>query len=261
MFWKQNLVHIPSLPLQYISIKTYINRLNLIIFRIYWFQIDNLLLSTLLFIYVYGHYGRLLRIINNNFRRLPWTFLSMFFKYLYLTGVWRNSRFISIFIFTSQHLAVFLLIRFRHIKLRRVRNKDSSFWAAHECTMSAQLITEEVLLLQHRSCHVYATTAEAAAGRRTRMGPCWEVGGWDVWEVGSEHKRGNTALPDHTQPLCSSALKKVLVPAGGASLPELHCFHWAARRSPLFHAEFRDNGGIRNRRGRAVVRSAGPRAG
>lgn len=33
----------------------------------------------------------------------------IFFKYLFLTGVWRNSGFIYTFIFTSQHLVVFAL--------------------------------------------------------------------------------------------------------------------------------------------------------
>lgn len=103
------------------------------------------------------------------------------------------------------------------------------------------------------------------SGWEHRDGPL--SGGGRVRRVrgGSEHKRANTATTQlsRTGHSLSAAppRKSLLVPAGGASLPELHCSHRAARRSSLFHAEFRDNGGIRNRRGRAVVRPAGPGAG
>lgn len=134
-----------------------------------------------------------------------------------------------------------------------------------ECTADNRGSAAAATALLPRLC----CSCGGCSGSEHRDGPL--SGGWRMRRVrGGEcaHKRGNPAtiqaLPHRTQPLCSSALKKLLVPAGGASLPELHCSHGSARRSSLFffpHAECRGNGGIRNRRGRAVVRPAGPGAG
>lgn len=150
----------------------------------------------------------------------------IFFKYLYLTGVWRNSEFISIFIF---HLAAFGCFSLNMIltNLCRMRNKCSRFWAAHECTVSAQLITEEVLLLQHRCCHVYAAAAEAAAGLNTGMGPCWEVGGWDVWEVGVNTKE--ETQPQHCSPWPDTASLQLRLEE-----PPCSCWRSQPAGAPLF---------------------------
>lgn len=133
-----------------------------------------------------------------------------------------------------------------------------SFRAARECTVSVQLMPEEVLIATSLLPRLKILCTSGGSEHRggSVLGGEWvrcgEVG---VNTRGNTSSR-NTALPERIHPLRSSALKERLLPVR----PDLYCSHREACFC-AFHAELRDNGGIRHRRGRAVVRPTGPGAG
>lgn len=83
-----------------------------------------------------------------------------------------------------------ILVQFvRIFKRRGVWKKCSRFWAFRECTVSAQLMIEEVLLLQHRCCHVSLLQLQRLQPVRA---PGWaRAGRWayGTCEVGVNTKR------------------------------------------------------------------------